>query len=140
MRQHVALKAFRSSVGIPFWKGPIFIAEQMGMVNCMCILPKERRPATGKCPESAEPSIHERRGKNPPVRMVVEIDANVYSRNPAQQNRRSQHKRPSGPRARDAAKLGMFVKPDRACIRGQTSDVEDHAVQVLRMSENMPAV
>ena len=140
MLQHVALKALKTSVGVPLRKSPIFVSEQMGMVNCVGVLPKERWPGTRKCPESAEPSVHERRSKNPKVRMVVKVDANIYSRNPPQQDRRSCHKCPARPRTRDAYKLRMFVKPERASVRGQTSYMENHAVEVLRMSENMPTV
>jgi hypothetical protein len=134
------LKAFKTAVGVPLRKSPIFVAEQFGMMNRVGVFPKERWPSARKCPESAEPSVHERRSKNPAVRMVVKVNANIYSRNPPQQNRRSCHKGRSGPLTRDAHKLGMFVKPERACIRDQTSYMEDHAVQILRMRENMPAI
>lgn len=102
------------------------------------VLPKKRWPATRKCPESSEPPIDERRGKDPAVGMVVKVDANIYPRDPTENARRSYDEGRSGPWAGDAGKLGVLVKPECACESNEAPDMEDYTVSVLRMSKNAP--
>lgn len=71
--------------------------------------------------------------------MVVKIHADVDPGNPAQHRRRRYYKRHARPRASDPHQLRMFVQPERAGIRRETSDVENYTVPVLRIGQNPPA-
>ena len=106
----------------------------------VAVLPKERWPAAGKSPYSAKPSVDEWRRENWPVGMVVEVDANVDSRNPAEDHSRSQHEGYAGPRAGDAGHFGMQVESERAGISRQADEMEKHTVPVLRMREKPPGL
>lgn len=67
--------------------------------------------------------------------MVVKVDADIDSGNPAENHSRSQHKGCAGPRAGDASNLGMKVDPERGSIGGEADNVEEDAVPVLRVGE-----
>ncbi len=109
------------------------------MVNCdVAVLPKERRPTARECPHPAEPAIEELRCEDWPVGMVVEVDADIDSGNPAQHQSRSQHKGYTGPWASDAGYLGVEVEPERANIGRETNEMKEYAVPVLRVGENAP--
>lgn len=109
------------------------------MVNSdVGVLPKERRPAARKCPASTEPPIDERRGENGSMRVVVEVHTDVYPCDPAKCTRRGCHEGRSGPWASDASEPRVVIQPEGACECKEASDVEDHAVEVLGMSENAP--
>src|SRR5580704_207159 len=107
-------------------------------MNGVRVLPKKRRPACRKCPESREPPVQKRRREYPQVRMIVEIYAYVDPRDPPKRACRGQHKCSSRPRPVNAHHCRMFVQPERARVRRQTSNMEDHTVNILRMRENPP--
>ena len=90
------------------------------------VLPKKRRPAARKCPESSKPPVDERRSEDPTMRVVVEVDTNVYSCDPTEDRRRGDHEGRSGPWAGDAGELGVMVQPEGACECNEARCVEDH--------------
>jgi len=48
------------------------------MVNGdVAVLPKERRPAPGDCPQPPEPPIDKMRREDGPMGMVVKVDADI---------------------------------------------------------------
>src|SRR5882757_3232318 len=72
--------------------------------------------------------------------MVVKVDADIDSGNPAENQSRSQHKGCAGPWAGDAGNLGMKVEPEGGSIGGEADDVEEDAVPVLRVREKTPGL
>src|SRR5882672_7493227 len=97
----------------------------------VAVLPKKRRPPTRKCPNSAEPAIDEVRDEDWPMGMIVEVDTDVYARDPTKHQSRSCHKGDARPRARDAGYLRVLVEPERASICREANNMEGHAMPVL---------
>ena len=140
MCEQVPLKVFKSSVGRMVGQSPVFGTEQLGMMNCnVTVLPEERWPRARKRPHSTEPAIDKLRREDRPMGMVVEVDTDIDSRDPAKHQGRSQDEGDPGPKAGDAGYSRMPIQPKRASIRGKAKDMKDNAVPVLRMGEKAPA-
>ena len=105
----------------------------------VAVLPEERWPPARKCPHSTEPAIDRLRRKDRPMGMVVEVDTDIDSRDPAKHQGRSQDKGDPGPQAGDAGYSRMPIKPERASIGSEAKEMKDNAVPVLRMGEKVPA-
>jgi hypothetical protein len=105
----------------------------------VAVLPKKRRPAANKSPDSPEPTIGEWRSENWPVGMIVKVYADVDPGNPAQHRSRSQHECDAGPWPRDAGHAGMQVQPECAAVCRDADEMKNHAVPVLGMGEHAPA-
>lgn len=97
----------------------------------MAILPKEGGPAAGKGPEAAEPAIGERRSENGAMRMVVKVDADIDSGNPAKHDGGGDDEGDAGPWPGDADERGMLIEPEGAGVGGKASEMEDYAMPVL---------
>ena len=109
------------------------------MVNRdVAVLPEERRPAARKCPDPAEPAIEELRGEDRAMGVVVEVDADVDSGDPAQDHGRSQDKSYARPWPGYTRHSGMQVEPECASIRRKADEVKDYAVPILRIGEKAP--
>jgi len=80
------------------------------MVNGnVTVLPKERRPRARKCPQSTEPAVDEVGDEDRAMGVVVEVDADIYPRDPTKQRSGRCHKGDARPRASNACQLGVPV-------------------------------
>src|SRR5277367_974596 len=70
--------------------------------------------------------------------MVVKVNADINAGNPAKHRSRGCHKCYSRPRTRYAHQSGVRIKPKRASVGRETSDVKDHAMEVLRVGQDAP--
>jgi len=75
----------------------------------VAILPEERRPRAGKCPQSTEPPVQEVRDEDWAMGVIVEVDSHIYPGDPTKHRSRRCHEGDARPQPSDAYQLGMLV-------------------------------